>query len=148
MQGKTETEIQKFSTLFSEIQKVVDSKQLNPMIRTQYMRTAFQIPFDATVRISLDTNLAMIKENPDDGPSCAISGRQASLSKHTSRDDLSWHLMQTCTVPDHSSDSAFGEQTQACQKRSIKTARHPSAYPINLYPSNILQAITSHEALA
>ena len=55
----------------------MDSKQLNPMIRTQYMRTAFQIPFDATVRVSLDTNLTMIKENPDEGPSCAISGRRA-----------------------------------------------------------------------
>ena len=28
----------------------------------QYMRTAFQIPFDATVQISLDTNLCMISE--------------------------------------------------------------------------------------
>lgn len=34
-----------------------------------------QIPFDATVRISLDTNLCMIKENPEDGPSCAATGR-------------------------------------------------------------------------
>ena len=75
MQGKSEEEIQKFATLFQEVQQAVDSKQLNPMIRTQYMRTAFQIPFDATVRISLDTNMAMIKENPDEGPSCAISGR-------------------------------------------------------------------------
>ena len=31
-------------------------------MRTQYMRTAFQIPFDATVRVSLDTNLCMISE--------------------------------------------------------------------------------------
>ena len=38
------------------------------MIRTQYNRTAFQVPFDATVRISLDTNLAMIKENTDGQP--------------------------------------------------------------------------------
>lgn len=30
--------------------------------RTQYMRTAFQVPFDASVRISLDTNLCMINE--------------------------------------------------------------------------------------
>ena len=36
---------------------------------------ALQIPFDATVRISLDTNLCMIKENPEDGPSCAATGR-------------------------------------------------------------------------
>ena len=38
------------------------SKQLVPTMRTQCMRTAFQIPFDATVRISLDTNLCMISE--------------------------------------------------------------------------------------
>jgi SPX domain protein involved in polyphosphate accumulation len=34
-----------------------------------------QIPFDSTVRISLDTNVAMIKENPEEGPSCTIAGR-------------------------------------------------------------------------
>lgn len=36
---------------------------------------ATQIPFDSTVRISLDTNLCMIKENPEDGPTCAATGR-------------------------------------------------------------------------
>ena len=45
------------------------------MVRTQYMRTLFQIPFEPTVRIKLDTNICMIKENPEDGPSCTISGR-------------------------------------------------------------------------
>ena len=61
--------------MFSEVQQAVDSKQLHPMVRTQYMRTAFQIPYDATVRISLDTNLTMIKENPEQGPSCHEAGR-------------------------------------------------------------------------
>ncbi|KAK9825865.1 hypothetical protein WJX81_006134 [Elliptochloris bilobata] len=73
--GKTDAEIAKFSKLFTEVQQQIDSKQLRPMIRTQYLRTAFQVPFDATVRISLDTNLTMIKENPDDGPSCTVAGR-------------------------------------------------------------------------
>ena len=77
-QGKPAGEVEKFGAMFSEVQRVVDSKQLHPMIRTQYMRTAFQIPFDATVRVSLDTNLTMIKENPDSGPSCAEAGRCAS----------------------------------------------------------------------
>ena len=77
LQKKPAAEIEKFATMFQEVQRVVDSKQLHPMIRTQYMRTAFQIPFDATVRISLDTNLTMIKENPDAGPSCAEASRQA-----------------------------------------------------------------------
>jgi hypothetical protein len=27
------------------------------------------------VRISMDTNLCMIKENPDEGPSCTLAGR-------------------------------------------------------------------------
>lgn len=39
------------------------------------MRVAFQIPFDATVRISLDTNLCMIRENPEHGQTCLEAGR-------------------------------------------------------------------------
>ena len=74
-QGKSEAEIERFGVFYTEAQKVVDSKQLRPAIRTQYMRTAFQIPFDSTVRVSLDTNLVMIKENPSDGPTCHATGR-------------------------------------------------------------------------
>lgn len=74
-QGKSEAEIERFGVFYTEAQKVVDSKQLRPAIRTQYMRTAFQIPFDSTVRVSLDTNLVMIKENPTDGPTCHATGR-------------------------------------------------------------------------
>jgi SPX domain protein involved in polyphosphate accumulation len=75
--GKTvsQDEKEKFTTLFTEIYKAIDSKQLKPLVRTQYMRTAFQIPFDSTVRLSLDMNLCMIKENPEDGPTCAATGR-------------------------------------------------------------------------
>ena len=136
LQGKAAEEaIAATSALFTEVQRVVDSKQLKPMIRTQYQRTAFQIPFDPTVRIrwawhlgcawaavgsanpahpagclagcadlpqqnslsaafdlycclycpmctahmyrSLDTNLCMMKENPEEGPTTASAGRQA-----------------------------------------------------------------------
>ncbi|KAF8057149.1 VTC4 [Scenedesmus sp. PABB004] len=73
--GKSDGEIEKFTALFTEVRQQIDSKQLRPFIRTQYMRTAFQIPFDSTVRVSMDTNLCMIKENPDDGPSCTLAGR-------------------------------------------------------------------------
>jgi len=34
-----------------------------------------QIPFDPTVRIKLDTNISMVKEIPEDGPSYTNSGR-------------------------------------------------------------------------
>mmetsp|Transcript_5442 Transcript_5442/g.12397 ORF Transcript_5442/g.12397 Transcript_5442/m.12397 type:complete len:755 (-) Transcript_5442:123-2387(-) len=60
--GVTLAEVEDWETLVREMIQVVQSKQLVPTMRTQYMRTAFQIPFDATVRISLDTNLCMISE--------------------------------------------------------------------------------------
>lgn len=60
--GKSEKEIEEWETLVREVTQVCVSKQLVPTVRTQCMRTAFQIPFDATVRVSLDTNLCMISE--------------------------------------------------------------------------------------
>jgi len=58
----SQAEVDDWETLVREMIQVVQSKQLVPTMRTQYMRTAFQIPFDATVRISLDTNLCLISE--------------------------------------------------------------------------------------
>lgn len=60
--GRSQKEADEWEILTSEITQVISSKQLVPTMRTQYMRTAFQIPFDATVRVSLDTNLCMISE--------------------------------------------------------------------------------------
>mmetsp|Transcript_2308 Transcript_2308/g.4574 ORF Transcript_2308/g.4574 Transcript_2308/m.4574 type:complete len:732 (+) Transcript_2308:115-2310(+) len=61
-QGKSQQEVDEWETLVRECSQVTVSKQLVPTMRTQCMRTAFQIPFDATVRVSLDTNLCMISE--------------------------------------------------------------------------------------
>jgi hypothetical protein len=60
--GKSEADIADWRTLATEIIQAINSKQLVPTMRTAYMRTAFQIANDATVRISLDTNLTMICE--------------------------------------------------------------------------------------
>uniref|UniRef100_A0A7S3L3G9 Uncharacterized protein n=2 Tax=Amphora coffeiformis TaxID=265554 RepID=A0A7S3L3G9_9STRA len=60
--GKSQKEADEWETLVREITQVIAAKQLVPTVRTQCMRTAFQIPFDASVRISLDTNLCMISE--------------------------------------------------------------------------------------
>jgi uncharacterized membrane protein YidH (DUF202 family) len=60
--GKSQKEVDEWEQLVREITQVCTSKQLVPTCRTQCMRTAFQIPFDATVRVSLDTNLCMISE--------------------------------------------------------------------------------------
>ena len=43
LQGKSEEDVEKASRLFSEIQQQLDSKQLKPFVRTQYMRSAFQV---------------------------------------------------------------------------------------------------------
>jgi hypothetical protein len=64
--GKSEEDIAEYTKLAKEVIQAVNSKQLVPTMRTQYMRTAFQIPFDATVRVSLDTNLCMISERTSD----------------------------------------------------------------------------------
>ena len=60
--GTSKKEANDWASLAREVVQVIGSKRLIPTMRTQYMRTAFQIPFDATVRISLDTNLCMISE--------------------------------------------------------------------------------------
>jgi len=64
--GKSEQDIADYSLLVEEVKQAINSKQLEPTMRTQYMRTAFQIPFDATVRVSLDTNLCMICERTEE----------------------------------------------------------------------------------
>uniref|UniRef100_A0A7S2WKV1 SPX domain-containing protein n=1 Tax=Rhizochromulina marina TaxID=1034831 RepID=A0A7S2WKV1_9STRA len=58
----TEQEIEDWLSLVTEVTQAINSKQLVPTMRSQYMRTAFQIANDATVRVSLDTNLCMIYE--------------------------------------------------------------------------------------
>ena len=70
-----EGELQTKLALFEDVKKLVDSKQLKPVLRSQYMRTYFQIPFDKTVQIKMDSNITMMKENPDNGPSCVTLGR-------------------------------------------------------------------------
>ncbi|PLN84647.1 SPX domain protein [Aspergillus taichungensis] len=47
----------------SELQSFIKEYNLQPMMRANYTRTAFQIPGDDRIRISLDTNLALIRED-------------------------------------------------------------------------------------
>ncbi len=61
----TEEDVERLGDLAREIQDAVITKELRPVLRTFYNRTAFQLPGDARVRISLDTELSMIRE---DGP--------------------------------------------------------------------------------
>ncbi|KAL2843225.1 VTC domain-containing protein [Aspergillus pseudodeflectus] len=64
---KSEDEIADLEQLAREIQYRVITRRLVPVTRTFYHRTAFQLPGDARVRISLDTELTMIREDNLDG---------------------------------------------------------------------------------
>ena len=46
-----------------EIQSFIKDSKLQPIVRANYTRTAFQIPGDDKVRISIDTDLAFIRED-------------------------------------------------------------------------------------
>ncbi|OAX37001.1 SPX-domain-containing protein [Rhizopogon vinicolor AM-OR11-026] len=68
---KTQAEVDSMIQLASEVQYRILTKQLQPVMRTFYNRTAFQLPGDPRVRISLDTELTMVREDNWDGKSRA-----------------------------------------------------------------------------
>lgn len=67
-EGKKSTqEIDNLEKLASEVQYRILQKKFRPVMRSFYNRTAFQLPGDARVRISLDTELSMVREDDFDG---------------------------------------------------------------------------------
>ncbi|KZV90563.1 SPX-domain-containing protein [Exidia glandulosa HHB12029] len=64
---KTAQEVEGMIQLANEVQQSVLARKLQPVMRTFYNRTAFQLPGDARVRISLDTELTMVREDNWDG---------------------------------------------------------------------------------
>ncbi|KAK0253048.1 hypothetical protein B0A54_09961 [Friedmanniomyces endolithicus] len=76
--GTDSPEAKSFKTSVKEMQEFIAEKGLQPVLRANYTRTAFQIPGDDRVRISLDTDLAFIREDAID-------------SDRPCRDPESWH---------------------------------------------------------
>ncbi|KAI1264297.1 SPX-domain-containing protein [Xylariaceae sp. FL1019] len=64
---KSEKTIAEDERLAKEVQYSVLKKGYKPVCRSFYNRTAFQLPADARVRISLDTELTMVREDNLDG---------------------------------------------------------------------------------
>ncbi|CAO2648427.1 Nn.00g076940.m01.CDS01 [Neocucurbitaria sp. VM-36] len=60
---KDQKQVDDFKKAVTDIQTFIKEKDLQPVLRANYTRTAFQIPGDDRVRISLDTNLALIRED-------------------------------------------------------------------------------------
>ena len=76
--GADSTEAKNLKANVKEIQEFIKDNDLQPVLRANYTRTAFQIPGDDRVRISLDTNLAFIREDAID-------------TDRPCRDPESWH---------------------------------------------------------
>lgn len=66
-QGQSEQQIDSYKSAVNKIQTFQQDKKLMPLLRANYVRTAFQKPADDRVRISIDTNLAFIREDTLDG---------------------------------------------------------------------------------
>jgi uncharacterized membrane protein YidH (DUF202 family) len=62
-QGQPEDRVSSFKTTVADLQKFIVEKNLQPVMRANYTRTAFQKPLDDRVRISIDTQLVFIRED-------------------------------------------------------------------------------------
>ncbi|KAJ2895577.1 VTC domain-containing protein [Zalerion maritima] len=65
-QGQSAKEIDEFKETVGAIADFILENQLEPVLRANYVRAAFQKPSDDRVRISLDTNIAFIREDTVD----------------------------------------------------------------------------------
>ena len=61
--GKSEAEISAFEKQVATIQNLIKDRSLEPMLRSVYKRTSFQIPGDNSVRVNIDTDIALIRED-------------------------------------------------------------------------------------
>lgn len=65
-QGQSQDKIDEFKNAVDSIQKCILENDLQPVLRANYTRTAFQKPQDDKVRVSIDTQLAFIREDAID----------------------------------------------------------------------------------
>ncbi|TVY15526.1 Vacuolar transporter chaperone 2 [Lachnellula arida] len=65
-QGQPQAKIDDFKSVVGSIQKCILENDLQPVLRANYTRTAFQKPQDDKVRVSIDTHLAFIREDSID----------------------------------------------------------------------------------
>ncbi|KAK3387661.1 VTC domain-containing protein [Podospora didyma] len=62
-QGQKAQDVGEFRSTADTIQEFVRENKLQPVLRANYVRTAFQNPIDDRVRISIDTDIAFIRED-------------------------------------------------------------------------------------
>lgn len=79
-QGHSAEEVAKFKSTVDDIQEFIKERKLEPVIRANYKRTAFQKPADDRVRISIDTDLGFVREDTLD-------------ARRPCRDPNEWHRL-------------------------------------------------------
>lgn len=77
-QGQQPNKVETFKSTAEEIQDFITKNKLEPVLRAVYTRTAFQKPADDRVRISIDSDIAFIREDTLD-------------KDRPCRDPTSWH---------------------------------------------------------
>ena len=61
--GGVTPEVEQVERNVNDLQAFVQENKLEPMLRVNYTRTAFQIPGEDRIRVSIDTNLTFIRED-------------------------------------------------------------------------------------
>ena len=79
-QGQPKAKVDEYIKTVTDIQNFILEKDLQPVLRANYTRTAFQKPLDDNVRVSIDTSLAFIREDAID-------------SDRPCRNPESWHRL-------------------------------------------------------
>ncbi|KAF7547656.1 hypothetical protein G7046_g8941 [Stylonectria norvegica] len=79
-QSYTVEQRESYKTTVDTIQGFVQKNGLTPILRANYVRTAFQRPADDRIRVSIDTNLAFIREDTLD-------------KERPCRDPKEWHRL-------------------------------------------------------
>lgn len=62
-QTKKQQDPQAFENISKSIQQDIMERKLEPVMRASYIRTAFQIPGDDSIKVTFDTNVALIRED-------------------------------------------------------------------------------------
>lgn len=62
-QGHGSDKVEAYKVTVNDLQTYIREKELQPVLRANYTRTAFQKPLDDRVRVSIDTEVAFIRED-------------------------------------------------------------------------------------
>ncbi|KAH6688347.1 VTC domain-containing protein [Plectosphaerella plurivora] len=80
-QSQSTSDVDEFKKTVESLQGFIREKDLQPVLRANYVRSAFQKPSDDRVRVSLDTEIAFIREDTLD-------------KERPCRDPSSWHRLE------------------------------------------------------